>query len=169
VAADCPPGTHLELVRGWPTCVRDVDPAPLPVRLPVGEARAVAAVEEARLLAGGNAVAAARALLTADFVEEVKAEFDRNGDRRISFAEVLGADLLAMARRLAASRSAGGPGVGSDAELDAILTRMQERMAADLALGSGNESAPPPVPIEGALGFPRVVLDQASVPPARVR
>ena len=164
LAQECPPGEHLEIVRGVLKCTRDGHPA-AGVRLPIGEASGVAAVDEANLLAGGVAVDLARPLLTDAFVAEVKAEFDADEDRQVTFAELLTADLMAMARRLAATRATGGPSLGDDAELEAILQRMQGRVRDDLGLGTGDETAAPALPLDAAVGYPRIVLEQAAVSP----
>ncbi len=164
LAEECPPGEHLEIVRGVLKCVRNGHPAPA-VRLPIGEASGVAAVDEVNLLAGGIAVDLARPLLTDAFVAEVKAEFDADEDGQITFAELLTADLLAMARRLAATRATGGPSLGDDAALEAILQGMQDRVRVDLGLGTGDETAAPPLLFDAAVGYPRIVLEQAAVGP----
>jgi prepilin-type N-terminal cleavage/methylation domain-containing protein len=159
---ECPPGEHVEIVGGELACVGNQDPLAGGVRLPIGEAGGVAAVNEANRLVGGVAVGLARPLLTDAFVAEVKAEFDANRDRKITFAELLSADLMAMARRVA-SRHPGGPAVGDDAALEVILRSLQDRLRDDLALGAGDEMAAPPLPIDAAVGFPRIVLEQAAV------
>jgi prepilin-type N-terminal cleavage/methylation domain-containing protein len=166
--SSCPPGEHLALADGTVVCVRDGNPPPL-LRLPIGEASGIAAIDAAALLSDAPAVDRARTLLTGEFAADVAAEFDADGDGLLSFDELLHADLLAMTRRLASMRSLPGGSVtlGDDQALDAILRGLQGRLAQDLALGSENESAPPPAPSCSAVGYPRVVLDQASV--ARVR
>jgi prepilin-type N-terminal cleavage/methylation domain-containing protein len=162
LAAACPPGEHLSFVDGDIVCVPDARAALL--RLPLGELSALAAIDELNLLAGGTAVDRARSLLTPELVDQVKTEFDANGDRRISFEELLEGDLLAMARRLAATRSAAAAmPMGDDRVLEAMLRRMQGRIRQDLALGSGDETDPPAAPLEGVVGFPEAVFDLESV------
>ena len=141
----------------------DSDP-PFVDRLPLGELTGVAAINEMNLLAHLTAADRPLALLTPEFVAEVNAEFDADGDHRITFEELLEADLFAMARRLAAAHPIAGGGVplGDDQVLDAILQRLQRRIRQDLALGSGDETAPPAAPVASAVGFPKAVLDLAS-------
>jgi prepilin-type N-terminal cleavage/methylation domain-containing protein len=164
VGSTCPPGEHEELVNGVPTCVRDSDPYAALFRFPLGELTGVAAINEMNLLAHLTAAARARALLTPEFVARVNDEFDADDDQRVSFEELLEADLLAMVRRLAATQSVpgGGAQVGDDQVLNAILERLQRRLRQDLALGSGDETNPPAAPVS-VVGFPRAVLDLASL------
>jgi prepilin-type N-terminal cleavage/methylation domain-containing protein len=164
VGQTCPPGEHYELVHGVATCVPDRDPFAALFRFPLGELTGVAAINEMNLLAHLTAAARARALLTPEFVARVNDEFDADDDHRVSFEELLEADLLAMVRRLAATQSVpgGGAQVGDDQVLDAILERLQRRLRQDLALGSGDETNPPAAPVS-VVGFPRAVLDLASL------
>jgi type II secretory pathway pseudopilin PulG len=164
VALSCPPGKHPVIVNGDVTCVPDRDPAAALLRFPLGEQSGVAAIDEMNLLADGTAVDRARTLLTPEFIDQVKVEFDANRDRLISFEELLGADLLAMARRLPPSGSLAERTVAQDDDrvLEAILRRMQSRIRQDLALGLGDETDQPAAPLESAVGFPRAVLDLAS-------
>jgi prepilin-type N-terminal cleavage/methylation domain-containing protein len=165
LASTCPPGAHVEIVNGVVTCVRDSDPYAALFRFPLGELTGVAAINEMNLLAHLTAAARARALLTPEFVAQVNEEFDADGDHRVSFEELLEADLLAMARRLAATQSVpgGGAPAGDDQVLDAILKRLQKRLRQELALGSGDEAKSPAAPVQSAAGFPRAVLDLASL------
>jgi prepilin-type N-terminal cleavage/methylation domain-containing protein len=165
----CPPGQRGAIVNGDPGCVPHHDPAAALLRFPLGELSGVAAINDVNLLSDGTAVDEARALLTPEFVDRIMAEIDANGDRLISFAELLEADLLAIAKRLtptgvAARRKAGD---GGDVELDAILRRMQSRMKQDLALGSGDETDHPAASLESAVGDPARILDLASLEKAQ--
>ena len=165
VGSTCPPGEHEEIVNGVVTCVPDSDPHAALLRFPLGEATGVAAINEMNLLAHLTAAARARALLTPEFVAMVNDEFDADDDHRVSFEELLEADLLAMARRLAATQSVpgGGAPAGDDQVLDAILKRLQRRLRQELALGSGDETKPPAAPVPSVVGYPRAVLDLASL------
>ena len=117
------------------------------------------------LLARLTADARARALLTPEFVARVNDEFDADDDDRVSFEELLEADLLAMVRRLAATQSVPGggrsggrrPGPGR-----AFSSGSRGGCRQDLALGSGDETKPPAAPVS-VVGFPRAVLDLASL------
>jgi len=167
---NCPPGEHPSTVNGEIKCVPDrYTGAAVLLRLPLGEQSGIAAINDVNLLAGGSAVEPARALLTPEFAAQVNAEFDANRDHLITFEELLQADLLAMARRLAPDFAAttplagGNTPFGSDAVLEAILRRLQSRIRQELALGLGDETEPPAAPLASAVGFPRAVLDRASL------
>lgn len=167
LATDCPPGEHPAVVDGGLVCAESDPPE---VALPLGETSAVAAVDSAALLGGAVAIDRARSLLAAGLASRVTTEFDADRDAAVSFTELLQADLLAMARRLAAEEPAlpgGTIPIGDDRELDAVLRRLQTRIRQDLALGAGDEAAPPAAPTCAAVGFPELVLDRAAV--ARVR
>jgi prepilin-type N-terminal cleavage/methylation domain-containing protein len=164
--AGCPPGEHVAIVNGDLTCVpNDKHPAAALLRFPLGELSAVAAINDVNLLSGGTAVDGARALLTPGFVDQIKAEFDANDDGLVGFAEILDADLLAMAKRLAptGAQAANRRSDGDDGVLDALLRRMQGRIKQDLALGSGDETDIPAAPLQSAVGDPAAVLDLASL------
>jgi len=161
----CPAGEHLALVEGDVSCVRDRAPAP-PLPLPIGQLSGLAAINDLNRLARGSAVKPARALLTDELVDQVKAELDADRDLLIAFEELLEADLLVVARRLAAtapSLPGGRRELGDDAVLEAILRRMQARIRQDLALGSGDETGPPGAPVASAIGFPRALFDLVSL------
>ena len=161
----CPPGEKAAIVNGDPGCVPHQDPAAALLRFPLGDLSGVAAINDVNLLSDGTAVDGARALLTPEFVDKIKAEFDANDDGLIGFKELLEADLLAMARRLVPTGApAGNPATdGDDDVLDALLKRMQGRIGQDLALGSGDETDLPAAPLQSAVGYPAAVLDLASL------
>ena len=165
VAQTCPPGEHFAIVNAVVTCVRDSDPALTLMRNPLGELTGLAAIDAMNLLTDGSAVNRARTLLTPEFGDQVDEEFDVDNDQRVAFEELLQADLLAMARRLAANQPLAGGGVpfGDDGDLDAILRRLQSRIRQQLALGAGDETEFQAAPLETAVGFPKAVLDLASL------
>jgi prepilin-type N-terminal cleavage/methylation domain-containing protein len=164
LAFDCPTGEHFRLVDGRPTCAPIQERTVDLVRLPLGELSGLAAIREANQLAGGRAVELARGLLGPELVDDTKAAFDADGDGRVDFSELLEADLLAIAQRLAAGRSVPGGDLrlGDDGVLNAILQRLRSRLKQDLGLGSGDETtAPPAVPLDCVAGHPHAMLDLA--------
>lgn len=159
---DCAPGQQWQLERGQPTCASSPGSA---VRLPLGELSGLAAIDAASLLGDGAALDLARTLLTPDLVDLVRLEFDANDDGLIEVSELLEADLLAMARRLAAGRGAsGGPlRLGDDGTLDAILRRSQERLRQELSLSPGE--TPSRAAVACVAGHPGTLLELASGQP----
>src|SRR5262249_30070533 len=128
----CPPGQHLSAVTG---------------RCEPGDSNfaflAVAAIRALNAASGGRALPGARTLLLSDTVVPlVLSRLDANGDGRLSFQELLSANLVAVARSVA--HDFRGPDVdvpipGGDGHLKAFLRGYLDGVSADLALGIANE------------------------------
>jgi hypothetical protein len=78
---------------------------------------------------------------------------DRNSDKQLGLDEIVDADILAVARKLAAdSKLPGGPAIGSDRDLTEALSRFRAALEAKLLLGAGDEENIASVPIQGLKG-----------------
>jgi hypothetical protein len=76
-------------------------------------------------------------------VQQVIAEFDADGSGDLTVGELLSADILGIARRLAPTLSdTSGPPLGEDAVLQAHLQRFQRRLARELDLQASETSLP---------------------------
>ena len=162
LAFDCEPVYHWSTQGGDVACVPDGEGSALPRRA-LGEMSGVAAIHQLDGFVGGVTVAAARALLTPEFADEVIVAFDAGGDGFVELEEVLGADVFGIARQLAKRGSVpgGDTPIGDDGALAAILERLRGRLRQEAGLGA-DESEPPRVPVQAVLGFPQPVLDLAT-------
>jgi prepilin-type N-terminal cleavage/methylation domain-containing protein len=162
LAFDCAPSFHWSTHAGEVACLPDGDGSVRPRRAP-GELSGVAAIHQLDGFVGGVTVAAARALLSPEFADEVIVAFDAGGDGFVELEEVLGADVLGIARQLAkrASVPGGDTPVGDDGALAAILERLRGRLGQEAGPGA-DESEPPRVPVPAVLGHPQTVLDLAT-------
>jgi prepilin-type N-terminal cleavage/methylation domain-containing protein len=160
-AFDCAPLLQWTTHAGAVACAPDPR-ATRPPRRPLGELSGVAAIHELDGFAGGVAVAAARALLTPEFIDEVIVAFDAGGDGRIELADLLSADLLGMARHLAARRAipGGATALGDDGGLTAVLARLQARLNQEV--GRVPVETDPALPVPALVGSPHALLDLAS-------
>jgi hypothetical protein len=76
--------------------------------------------------------------------------------------ELLGADILGIARRLASTLSGpSGPRLGDDAVLQAHLQRFQRLLARELDF-QASETAVPAVQLGAVIGYPAAVLELAA-------
>lgn len=102
------------------------------------------------LFGAGQALQAALALLgDQNVVAQIVAELDGDSNGQISFAEVLGIDVLAVARAVKAALAIAdpGPSIGADGDLTAEFHAYRGALGVALDLGGPTEvPAPPPVP-----------------------
>ncbi len=157
VAVFCPPGQQHDLVSGG--CVSDETSLP---------ALAHAAVAGVNRLSSGLALPQAESFLLAPdaTIQNILRKLDRNGDGRLTFDEVLNANLFAVARSVARGVGDAGISVGNHVALQTILRHYQNGVRRDLALGIASETTLPAVQISDMHGDPGAFLAQAtSCPP----
>jgi prepilin-type N-terminal cleavage/methylation domain-containing protein len=139
LTAACPPGFQPFLVNGRVRCI----PTPAPAG-PLGHTMSVAVMDAANFISGGAALPAAKDALPA-LVDRILTEFDADGDLHVSYQEMLSADILAMARRIASVQ--GGEtrvsaGLAADDLLRFILDRFMARLRQDAAVQPSEDPAP---------------------------
>lgn len=154
ITPECPPGQTWDPVLGQ--CVaRDTH-----LRLVT-----VAAIREADDLSTGLALPMARTLVaTPGVMPFVLAQMDADGDGRLTFGEVLGADVMAIVtalQRHLGGRQGGQPIAPDRAFID-IADRYLAAVRADLALGVADEVDLPAVAIRDISGDPAALLDLAA-------
>jgi hypothetical protein len=138
-AIGCPPGGMPVLGKdGKLHCV----PGAIALAQPIGSSTGVAAIDGGNLMSDGAALPAAKMFL-GRLVKQVIAEFDADGSGDLTVGELLSADILGIARRLAPTLSdTSGPPLGEDAVLQAHLQRFQRRLARELDLQASETSLP---------------------------
>ena len=108
-----------------------------------------------------------------DSVGLIKEALDGNSDGFLSFSEVLGADILSIARdvKIGIFGGDGGGSIGDDAILVAVTEDFLSALASNLVLGIANEAPPPPLALGeltgDALGFAEQAI-RAATPPGTV-
>jgi hypothetical protein len=139
-------------------------------------------------LSGNQALGMARELLcSSETVEALVELMDRNHDNMLSFDEVLAVDPLSLARAFGKRNHHGNEigdhdgrdfgkarrdrkPIGDDADVRAVTSDVQKRLAAYLELGAGNETELPKLPLDGLQGEPRSFLATVvALPKAQVR
>jgi type II secretory pathway pseudopilin PulG len=131
----CLAGSRGILIKGMLDCV----PGAIEVRTSLASGsgviwkQGIAALQELSL-ADLRAMAEARNLLSDPaFLDAVKTQFDADGDGRIDPRELLGADILEMARRIVVRPPVPPPPIGGDAELRTRLAELLESVTNELA------------------------------------
>ncbi len=116
--------------------------------------------------AGGLALRASTKFLKNRQVAAITRRFDTDGDGGISMAEILGADVVGMAKDVE-QETFGGPvggAIGSDSGLHAALTGLFLALPHVLGVGTFDENvgAIPPAPVAGVKGSVQALLDDAT-------
>ena len=101
-------------------------------------------------------------IASSGMVQNILRRLDVNGDGRLTFDEVLRADILAVARSLVRGVGGGGRPAGNDRVLHDILRRFQNGSRRDLALGVASETVLPAVQLPDLSGDPGALLDEAT-------
>jgi prepilin-type N-terminal cleavage/methylation domain-containing protein len=131
----CLAGSRARLIKGTLDCV----PGAIEVRASLASGSgviwnlAIAALKELSLADPRAMDEAKGALSDPAFVDAVKAQFDADGDGRIDPRELLGADVLEMARRIVVRPPVPPPPIGDDAELRTRLAQLLESVTGELA------------------------------------
>jgi prepilin-type N-terminal cleavage/methylation domain-containing protein len=152
-AANCPPlggGTGGASTQIVPTGVR---------------ALGTGALQNFDGFAGGLALRASTRFLKNKQVAAITRRFDADGDGGISMNEILGADVLGMAKAIEQEMFGGAVGgaIGSDDTLGSIAQTMVGSLPDALDLGTFDERPGdiPPAPLAGAKADFRTLLDTA--------
>ena len=126
--APCPPGFIPIVTGGKVGCV----PAAIQIKTSLGEGsgsirdRALASLKDLSQAFPGALAEAKRMLADPTFIEDVETRFDADGDGGLDFGELLGADLLGIARTVAVRPPIPPPPIGNDA---ALRRRLAELLA----------------------------------------
>lgn len=95
-------------------------------------------------------------------VERTLLALDSNSDKKLTLDEIVEADLLAIARELAAeSKLPAGPVIGQDKDLAEVLSRYRAAMKAELFLGAADEDERASLPLQSFSGDPSKWLQTA--------
>src|SRR5262245_16216464 len=122
------------------------------------------AVETLELAHIGTLEPAKELARDASFVRSVLEGLDADGDGKLTFAEVLDADLVQLARNLARSLPGAGSSIGDDSWLAMVTQRFQANLRRTLELGR-TETELPAVQIDGLQGHPAAFLELAPANP----
>ena len=98
------------------------------------------------------------------FVHSALGLLDANADGQLTFSEVLGANLVQMARSLGGSLPGGGGSIGEDSWLQMVVQRFQAGLRTALDIGE-DETELPAVQIGGLRGHPAALLELAAADP----
>jgi prepilin-type N-terminal cleavage/methylation domain-containing protein len=152
--ASCPP---LGDGNGGPS----TQSAPIGVR-----ALGAGALQNLDGFAGGLALRASTKFLKNRQVAAITRRFDSDGDGGISMAEILGADVVGMAKDIE-QETFGGPvggAIGGDDALHAAVIGMFAALPHVLGLGTFDENVGdiPPAPLAGVKGSVQALLDVAT-------
>jgi hypothetical protein len=91
--------------------------------------------------------------------------FDADGDGHLDFDELLSADLLGIARRIAVPSPIPSPPVGDDAALRSRLAELQSSISRALAFTDDEAENRPSVPLEQIQNLPVPLLELISEDP----
>jgi prepilin-type N-terminal cleavage/methylation domain-containing protein len=133
--APCPPGFIPVVTGGRLECV----PAAIQIKTSLGEGSgsirdlAIASLKDLSQAFPGALTEAKRLLADPAFIENVKIRFDTSRDGSLDFGELLGADLLGIARTVVVRPPLPPPPIGDDAALRARLAELQASITRALA------------------------------------
>jgi prepilin-type N-terminal cleavage/methylation domain-containing protein len=131
----CPPGVKPGVIDGKLDCV----PVAIQVKTSLGLGsgstgdQATATLKDLSQAYPGALSEAKKALADLSFVEAVKARFDTGGDGRLDFGELLGADILDIARSIVVQPPVPPPPIGDDVALRSVLVELQANITRALA------------------------------------
>jgi prepilin-type N-terminal cleavage/methylation domain-containing protein len=163
----CPPGFKPVVIDGKLRCL----PATFRVESTLGAIAgtasdfATATLKDLSQAYPGALSGARRALSDTSFVDDVKMRFDADGDGHLDFDELLSADLLGIARRIAVPSPIPSPPVGDDAALRSRLAELQSSISRALAFTDDEAENRPSVPLEQIQNLPVPLLELISEDP----
>jgi prepilin-type N-terminal cleavage/methylation domain-containing protein len=145
----CPPGFKPAVINGKLEC----EPAAIQMKSSLGSGtgtvdRVIASLKDLSQAFPGALSEAKKVLADPSFVETVKVHIDTGGDGRIDFGELLGADLIGIARRSVVRPPIPPPPIGDDAALRSRLAELQASLTKALAFTDDEDLAVPAVPLD---------------------
>ncbi len=150
----CPPGFIPVVMDGKLEC----EPAAIQLKTSLGLGASIrdltiATLNDLSQAFPGALSEAKRSLSDPSFVETVKTGFDANGDGSVDFGELVGTDVLAIARTIVVRPPVPPPPpIGDDAALRGRLAELQASITRAMAFTDDED--PPAVPLEHIQSLP---------------